>query len=119
MKRLRPIQPKTNTIFRGDNLEIMRAMPDDCVDLVYIDPPFFTEMDYQNIWGDKQSVQDFQSLRTVFSDKSKYFENSIEVNAKGLDAYLYWMRLRLSEVHRLLKPTGFFFMHIDFNTILP
>src|SRR5436190_16065394 len=93
------IKPKTNTIFRGDNLAIMLAMPDEFVDLVYIDPPFFTQKDYKNIWGDRESVFDFKSNNLDgFHDTKEYFEHHIQLEVKGLDAYLEWMRVRLVEI---------------------
>ena len=68
------IKPKTNTIFRGDNLATMSAMPDAFVDLIYIDPPFFTQRDYKNIWGDKESVADFeQDSFNGFRDTGDFF----------------------------------------------
>src|SRR4051794_9653418 len=103
----KPIKPKTNTLYRGDNLAIMRAMPDECVDLVYIDPPFFSQRDYENIWGDRESVADFETdLFDGFRDTKDFFERHIQSGAKGLQAYLEWTRARLIEIHRILKPTG-------------
>jgi len=116
--KYKPIKPQTNTIFRGDNLAIMRALPDACVDLCYIDPPFFTQRDYQNIWGDKESVTDFdQKSFNGFRDTEDYFERHIQSDAKGLKAYLEWMRARLLELHRLLKPTGTLFVHLDYHAV--
>ena len=69
------IKPKTNTIFQGDNLEVMRCMPDEFVDLCYIDPPFFTQKEYKNIWGDKESVLDYSNVSTLngFKDTKDFF----------------------------------------------
>jgi len=115
----KPIKPKTNTIFCGDNLEIMRALPDGFVDLIYIDPPFFTQKNYKNIWGDRESVVDFRSdSYEGFHDTGDYFEHHIQAAGKiGLDAYLEWMRLRLLEIHRILKPTGSFYCHLDHHAV--
>jgi DNA modification methylase len=116
--KFKRINPKTNTIFRGDNLEILRAFPDECVDLVYIDPPFFTKKNYENIWGDKESVLDYKEERNFsFSDKADYFEKHLKSCAKGLDAYLEWMRFRVKEIHRVLKPTGSFYLHLDHHAV--
>ncbi len=112
------ISPKTNTIYRGDNLEIMRAMPDEFVDLCYIDPPFFTQKDYRNIWGDKESVLDWESKKLDgFFDTKDFFERHVQNGEKGLAAYLVWMRLRLLEIHRILKPTGSLFVHLDYHAV--
>ena len=116
------IKPKTNTIFQGDNLEIMQCMPDDFVDLCYIDSPFFTQRDYKNIWGDKESIIDYDGSDPLcpidgFSDKKCYFERNIKSGEKGLNAYLEWMRMRLLEIHRILKPTGSFYCHLDHHAV--
>lgn len=112
------ISPKTNTIYRGDNLEIMRAMPDGIVDLCYIDPPFFTQKDYKNIWSDKESVLDWETNKLDgFFDSKDFFERHIHSGEKGLAAYLVWMRARLHEIHRILKPTGCFYLHLDYHAV--
>lgn len=118
MGKYKKISPKTNTIYRGDNLEIMRAMPDGCVDLCYIDPPFFTQKDYKNIWGDKESVLDWDSAKLDgFFDTKDFFEKHVHTGEKGLTAYLVWMRARLVEIHRILKPTGVLYLHLDYHAI--
>lgn len=114
---LKRINPKTNTIYRGDNLQIMQSMPDECVDLVYIDPPFFTQRDYKNIWGDKESVLDYNDRELSFQDSKDFFEKHVTNGAKGLDAYLTWMRQRLTEMHRILKHTGSLYCHLDHHAI--
>ena len=112
------IKPQTNTIFRGDNLAIMRAMPDECVHLIYIDPPFFTQRDYKNIWGDRESVQDFEgNFFDGFRDTKDFFERHIQSDAKGLKAYLEWMRARLVECHRILSAKGSFYLHLDQHAV--
>ena len=80
---------KLNTIQYGDNLEIMRGFEDDSIDLIYADPPFFTQRD----WGD-------------FDDR---FED--------MDAYLDFMRPRLVEMRRILKKTGNVFIHLDYKAV--
>ena len=115
---MKQIKPQTNSIFRGDNLAIMRAMPDKCVDLVYIDPPFFTQRDYKNIWGDMESVQDYEDIRKIgFTDKRDFFERHLQSNTKGIDAYLEWMRFRIEQLHRILKDTGSFYIHLDHHAV--
>ncbi|MDE0119825.1 MAG: site-specific DNA-methyltransferase [Bdellovibrionales bacterium] len=112
------IKPKSNTIFQGDNFPIMRAMPDECVDLIYIDPPFFTQRDYKNIWGDMESVQDYKDIRkNGFTDKKDFFERHLKSGAKELDAYLEWMRFRVQECRRILKKTGSFYLHLDYHAV--
>lgn len=118
MAKFKKIQPKTNTIYRGDNLEIMRAMPDGFVDLCYIDPPFFTQRDYKNIWGDKESVLDWESAKLDgFFDTKDFFEKHVQNGEKGLKAYLEWLRPRIFEIHRILKDDGVFFLHLDYHAV--
>ncbi len=76
-----------NKIFCGDNLEILKTLESESVDLCYIDPPFFTQKD----WGE-------------FNDRFESMENYIE-----------FMRLRIIEIHRILKTTGSFYLHCDKN----
>lgn len=116
--KYKKLSPKTNTLYRGDNLEIMKAMPDEIIDLCYIDPPFFTQKDYKNIWGDKESVLDWESSKLDgFYDTQDFFERHIQSGEKGLDAYLVWMRSRVQEIHRILKPTGCFYLHLDYHAV--
>ena len=41
-----------NRLILGDNLEILKSMESDCIDLIYLDPPFFSNRNYEVIWGD-------------------------------------------------------------------
>ena len=49
-----------NQLMLGDNLEIMQKMDSDSVDLIYLDPPFFSNRNYEVIWGDKGEVRSFE-----------------------------------------------------------
>lgn len=98
-------------------MEIMRALPDHCVDLVYIDPPFFTQRDYENIWGDKESVLDYSDESLSFKDTKDFFESHVSNGATGINAYLTWLRVRLCEMHRILKPTGSLYCHLDDHAV--
>ena len=75
-----------NTLYQGDNLTILRNMPDASVDLICTDPPFNTGKD----WG-------------AFSDKWE----------GGLKGYLKFMEARLIECRRVLKDTGSLYLHCD------
>ena len=72
----------------------MRQMPSESVDLVYIDPPFFSQRNYNVIWGDDNEERSFSDI----------WEG-------GLDGYLIWLNARLYEMKRLLKPTGSIYVH--------
>jgi DNA modification methylase len=87
---------ETEVIFRDDNLDRLREFPDECVDLIYLDPPFFSNRHYEVIWGDEAEVRSFD-------DRWK----------GGIREYVDWMRNRLAEMHRVLKSTGSIYVHCD------
>lgn len=74
-----------NVLHLGDNLEVMKSLPDESVDLIYCDPPFNTGRDF-----------------VEFDDRWD-----------SLSGYLDFMIPRLHEIHRLLKLTGSFYLHCD------
>ncbi|MBM2814928.1 MAG: hypothetical protein HW421_1690 [Ignavibacteria bacterium] len=87
-----------NQLILGDNLEIMRKMESESIDLIYLDPPFFSNRNYEVIWGDKGEVRSFEDRWSG-----------------GIDHYIAWLKERVSEMHRLLKPTGSIFLHCDWH----
>ena len=62
-----PQQPKgrpsplvdTRVIYCGDNLEQLRKLPDGCIDLIYIDPPFNSNRNYEVFWGETRETRAF------------------------------------------------------------
>ena len=87
-----------NRLIWGDNLHVMRQLPSESVDLIYIDPPFFSNRTYNVIWGDENEERSFSDI----------WEG-------GLDGYLIWLNARLYEMKRLLKPTGSIYVHCDWH----
>jgi DNA modification methylase len=88
----------TNVIYCGDNLEVLtKYIPDESADLIYIDPPFNTSRQYEVFWGEAQERRSFEDR---FGDAMTYLD---------------WMRPRLKELHRILKPTGSFYYHCDWH----
>ena len=87
-----------NRLIWGDNLHVMRQLPSESVDLIYIDPPFFSNRVYNVIWGDDHEERSFSDI----------WEG-------GLDGYLIWLNARLYEMKRLLKPTGSIYVHCDWH----
>jgi site-specific DNA-methyltransferase (adenine-specific) len=81
-----------NKLVLGDNLEILRQMESESVDLVYLDPPFFSNRNYEVIWGDSGEIRSFQDRWSG-----------------GIDHYIAWLKERVIEMHRILKPTGSIF----------
>ncbi len=89
---------ETNIIYCGDNLEVLpKYVPDESVDLIYIDPPFNSNRKYEVFWG--EAVE-----RRAFEDR---YGDAM--------AYLDWMRPRLAQLYRVLKPTGSFYFHCDWH----
>lgn len=87
-----------NKLVLGDNLEILKSLESESVDLIYLDPPFFSNRNYEVIWGDKGEVRSFED-RWV----------------GGIDHYITWLKERVEEMHRILKPTGSIFLHCDWH----
>jgi len=88
----------SNTIYCGDNLEVLpKYISDESVDLIYIDPPFNSSRNYEVFWGEGQERRAFEDR---FGDAMHYLE---------------WMRPRLRELYRILKPTGSFYYHCDWH----
>jgi DNA modification methylase len=87
-----------NQLFLGDNLEVLRTLPPECIDLIYIDPPFFSGRTYNVIWGDTNEVRTFYDI----------WEG-------GIDSYLIWLNARLWEMKRVLKKTGSIYVHCDWH----
>ena len=89
-----------NKIHCGDNLQIMQGMSNESVDLIYLDPPFFSGKNYEIIWGDDAEIRSFDDR----------FEGGIMV-------YIEWMKDRLEEMYRILKPIGSIYLHVDYHAV--
>jgi len=87
-----------NKLILGDNLEILKKMESETVDLIYLDPPFFSNRNYEVIWGDEGEVRSFQDRWSG-----------------GMDHYIAWLKERVEQMHRILKPTGSIFLHCDWH----
>src|SRR5262245_31510738 len=89
---------EARTLYCADNLKQLRDFPSECVDLIYLDPPFFSNRDYEVIWGDEAEVRSFEDR----------WEGGVQV-------YVNWMKERVVEMHRVLRPTGSIFLHCDWH----
>ena len=87
----------TQTIYCGDNLDKLQKLPDGCVDLIYIDPPFNSNRNYEVFWGETKE-------KRAFEDRHE-----------STEAYIDFMRPRCVELHRVLKKTGSFYFHCDWH----
>lgn len=124
-----------NLLFYGDNLDILRRyIKDETVDLIYLDPPFKSNQDYNVLFaesnGTKSHAQikafedtwhwDIEAEKTYqdvvigggkVSDVMQAFRNFLGEN--DMMAYLVMMAPRLVELRRVLKPTGSIYLHCD------
>jgi len=105
------------TIQFGDNLPILGALPDESVDLIYIDPPFNT--------GKVQSRTQIATIRDEAAGDRVGFQGkryrTIKLGTKEyhdlFDDYLAFLEPRLIEAHRILKRDGSLFFHIDYREV--
>ncbi len=133
---LRATARMTNTLYYGDNLEILRKyIKDETVDLVYLDPPFNSNASY-NVLFKAPGGHEFHAQMEAFEDTWHWTESAEhafdEVMRSGnadaaemlramrsflkendMMAYLAMMAVRLLELHRVLKPTGSLYLHCD------
>ncbi len=123
-----------NTLFYGDNLPILRKhFPDQSVDLIYLDPPFNSNRDYNVLFREasgEEAPAQIKAFTDTFrwsADKYREFVESqppsgvlklidgfVETLGRNdVTAYLVEMAPRLVELHRVLKPTGSLYLHCD------
>lgn len=124
-----------NWLYYGDNLDILRRyVKDESVDLVYLDPPFNSNQNYNVLFAEKSGVRSSAQIK-AFGDTWKWdevaaqtFEDVVEAGGKtsqalqafrqllgtnDMLAYLSMMAPRLVELRRVLKPTGSLYLHCD------
>lgn len=117
-----------NAIVCGDNIDVLRELPDECVDLIYLDPPFNSNQFYVAAFGDKGLVA--QQLKDVWrwtvetqNSFNRLSHGKLLDSLRGIRlqageksqmaAYCVYMGRRLLEMHRVLKPTGSIYLHCD------
>ena len=88
-----------NTIYEGDNKDILPNFPDKSIDLIYLDPPFFSNKQYEVIWNDGAEIRSFE-------DRWK----------GGIYNYVEWMKERLQLCKNVLKDTGSIYLHCDYHS---
>ncbi|HZT85840.1 MAG TPA: DNA methyltransferase [Gaiellaceae bacterium] len=87
---------ETGDLYCDDNLDFLPNLQPESADLIYLDPPFFSNRDYEVIWGDEAEVRSF-------ADRWQ----------GGIESYLDWIKRRVDLLYRVLKPTGSFYFHCD------
>ena len=103
----------TGRIVLADNLAVLATLPDDCIDLVYVDPPFNT--------GKRQTLRRMRTVRDEESGDRTGFGGrryrTVQVGAQSFldvhDDYLEFLEPRLSAIRRVLAPTGSLYLHLD------
>jgi site-specific DNA-methyltransferase (adenine-specific) len=128
-----------SSLYYGDNLDVLRKkIKDETVDLCYIDPPFNSKRNYNQIYNnigneDRAQAQAFTDTWTwdnlaisgfneILANDEGRFRPQLVALVKGLHgvlgegtlfAYLISIALRITEIHRVLKKTGTFYLHCD------
>src|SRR5260370_35504732 len=87
----------TRVIYCGDNLEQLKKLPDGCIDLIYIDPPFNSNRNYEVFWGEAKQKRSFDDRHA------------------STQAYIELMRPRCVALARVLKKTGSCYYHRDWQ----
>lgn len=88
---------QSQLIYCGDNLQKLQDLPDECIDLIYIDPPFNSNRNYEVFWGDTKELRSFDD------------------RFGAVEHYIHWMRPRVMQLYRVLKKTGSFYYHCDWH----
>lgn len=103
-------------VVHGDNLTVLRGLPDGCVDLIYIDPPFNTGK--LQARTQLRTDRDAQGDRTGFGGR-RYSTTRLarRAFADAFDDYLEFLAPRLQEAYRVLAPQGSFYFHVDYREV--
>ncbi len=117
----------SRTIWTGDNLDIMRGMNSETVDLIYLDPPFNSNANYAAPIGSKAAGAEFKDtwglddVKLIWHGEIQHerpglyslLKTTREIHGNSMMSYLIYMAIRVMEMRRLLKPTGSIYLHCD------
>ena len=118
---------ENRTLFIADNLDIMRGIDSETIDLIYLDPPFNTNKQYKapigspaegaefkDIWTDEDVKHEWHGeIAEQYQELYQVIQASETLYDKSMKIYLTAMTVRLFEMKRLLKPTGSIYLHCD------
>lgn len=130
-----PTVPEPNALYYGDNLDVLRRhIPDESVDLIYLDPPFNSNATYNVLFAEQDGTRSHAQIK-AFGDTWRWdqgaarsFQGAVEAGGRVADAlvafrtflgendllaYLSMMAPRLVELRRVLKETGTIYLHCD------
>ena len=104
-------------IVLADNLTVLASLPDESIDLVYIDPPFNT--------GKRQTLRQMRAVRDEADGDRTGFGGrryrTIPLGSSSYldihDDYLDFLEPRLVEIRRVLRPTGSLYLHLDYREV--
>lgn len=125
-----------NQLFYGDNLDILRDhIADESVDLIYLDPPFNSNRNYNVLFKEKSGEESPSQIEAftdtwVWNQDAEYAYHELTttppsqvasmieamrsfIGTNDMMAYLVMMAQRMKELHRVLKPTGSIYLHCD------
>jgi len=124
-----------NDLYYGDNLDVLRRyVKDETVDLIYLDPPFNSNQDYNVLFGERNGTRAAAQIK-AFEDTWRWdegaaraYQGTVEsgghvseamqalrrpLGDSDMMAYLAMMAPRLVELKRVLKPSGSIYLHCD------
>ncbi len=115
------------TVWTGDNLDVLRGINSECVDLIYLDPPFNSNRQYAAPIGSKAAGAAFKDTWTrddvddaehgLLAEQEPALYNVIaasrDAHGDSMFSYLIMMGTRLLEMRRVLKQTGSIYVHCD------
>ena len=128
---------RPSVLYYGDNLPILRNrdyFPSESIDLVYLDPPFNSNQDYNVLFAEQDGsrsaaqIQAFTDTWRWDASARRIFDETVEAGGKAAEAlaafrslvgesdmlaYLSMMAPRLVELRRVLRPTGSIYLHCD------
>ncbi len=122
---------ENRSLFSADNIDVLKTIEDDFIDLIYLDPPFnknrkfhakkgsFSEGIYfDDSWSKSIQTGYFGKLppNTIHSNVIDFIEFVKMSYDKKASNYMHFMAVRLLEIYRILKPTGSIYLHCD-NTM--
>ena len=117
----------SRTIFTGDNLDILRGINSECVDLIYLDPPFKSDKTYAAPLDSEARGAEFDDVWTLDDMKQEWIDeiefrrpalfhiiNGAKLShSESMAGYLTFLAVRMLEMHRVLKQSGSIYLHCD------
>ncbi|MDR2684436.1 MAG: hypothetical protein LBB53_03525 [Prevotellaceae bacterium] len=90
-----------NKLIHGDCLEVLRKLPENSINLMYLDLPFFLNCNYKVIWRNIKGEEDPDKMR-----------NFIDLWCGEANRYIAWLKERVLEMHRKRYRQHFFALRL-------